>query len=66
MSDAYVIESAGETAGIVVAERSGVRFYAAEPAFYALDGRQFRSLRTARQAVSEVQRARTRPRRRAA
>ncbi len=59
MSDAYVIETAGATAGIVVAERGFVRFYAAEPEFYALDGKRFRNTRAAHKAARALQQAKT-------
>jgi len=52
MADAYVIETAGETAGIVVLEKGGVRFYASEPAFYSLDGKSFLNVNAVHKAVS--------------
>lgn len=58
MADAYIIETEGETAGIVVRERRGVRFFASEPGFFALDGRSFDSLRAAHRAVEELRQAR--------
>ena len=58
MADAYVIETAGETAGIVVREKRGVRFFAAEPAFYSLDGQTFESLNAAHRAVGSLRKAR--------
>jgi hypothetical protein len=51
MADAYIIETAGETAGIVVRERRGVRFFASEPGFYALDGQSFDTIRAVHKAV---------------
>ncbi len=39
----YVIELGGEPAGLVVAERSGFRFYAAASTFVDFDMRVFRS-----------------------
>jgi hypothetical protein len=56
MADAFVIQTADLTAGIVVLERSGVRFYASEPAFHGLDGKLFKSIRAARQAVQQLDR----------
>ena len=41
MSNAYVIEVGGETAGIVARDGLGFRFYAATPTFDGLDGRLF-------------------------
>jgi hypothetical protein len=54
MPDAFVIQSGDLTAGIVVAERSGVRFYASEREFHGLDGRIFKNIRAARQAVDRL------------
>lgn len=56
MADAFVIQSADLTAGIVVAERGGVRFYASEREFHGLDGKIFKSIRAARQAVDRLRR----------
>jgi hypothetical protein len=61
MADAFVIQSADQTAGIVVAERGGVRFYASEREFHALDGKIFKSIRAARQAVDDLRRERSQP-----
>lgn len=58
MADAYVIETAGETAGIVVREKRGVRFFAAEAAFYPLDGKTFDSVNAAHRAVGDLRRGR--------
>ncbi len=52
MTDAFVIDAADRTAGIVVLEARGVRFYASEPVFYPLDGQRFKSLQAARQAIT--------------
>jgi hypothetical protein len=57
MADAFVIQTAELTAGIVVLERSGVRFYASEPEFHGLDGKLFKNIRAARQAVQQLGRA---------
>jgi len=56
MSDAYVIQSRGETAGIVVVERSGLRFYASASKYHVLDGKRFAHLRAVHRAVEERQR----------
>jgi hypothetical protein len=55
MSDAYVIQSRGETAGIIVVERSGVRFYASASRYHALDGQRFADLRAVHRAVEAKQ-----------
>jgi hypothetical protein len=55
MPDAFVIQSGDLTAGIVIVERGGVRFYASEREFHGLDGRIFKSIRAARQAVDRLQ-----------
>lgn len=54
MADAYVLETGEDTAGIVVAETGGLRFYAAGRSFYRLDGVLFRSLKAARSAVDAL------------
>ena len=56
MSDAYVIESAGETAGIAVLERRGVRFYASHAPYQALDGKTFGSVNAVERAVGNLRR----------
>lgn len=56
MTDAYIIENAGHTAGIVVLERGGVRFYASDRLYNGLDGTLYSSVRTAQNAVAERQR----------
>ncbi|MCI0429717.1 MAG: hypothetical protein L0210_04130 [Rhodospirillales bacterium] len=47
----FIIESADITAGIVVQERSGFRFYASDQRLLSLDGQVFRSTRAAERAV---------------
>lgn len=64
----YVIEAADHQAGLVILERGGFRFYAANPAFSEIEGRLFRSaLEATRAAESLTGRrvARTVPRREA-
>ena len=61
MADAFVIQSADLTAGIVVVERSGVRFYASEREFHDLDGKIFKNIRAARKAVDRLRRERDAP-----
>jgi hypothetical protein len=58
MADAYIIETAGETAGIVVRERRGVKFFASEPGYYPLDGKTFDNLRAVHRAVGTLRQSR--------
>lgn len=53
MSDAYVIEVADETVGIVVRQQSerAFRFHAALPRYFSLDGHIFNAPRDAERAV---------------
>jgi hypothetical protein len=51
MSNAYVIEVFDQTAGIVVAEQRGFRFFSSTPAFDVLEGSHFGSARAAGRAV---------------
>jgi hypothetical protein len=51
MSKAYVIEVSNQTAGIVVGDERGFRFFSSERAFDSLDGQQFRSPRHAERAA---------------
>lgn len=51
MPHAYIIEIANRTAGIVVADGRGFRFFASEAAFDALEGEQFSSARAAERAA---------------
>ena len=51
MSHAYIIEVANRTAGIVVAENRGFRFFSSEAAFDALEGSHFGSARAAERAA---------------
>lgn len=53
MSDAYVIEVANETAGIVVRQESEktYRFHASLPRYYPLDGKLFSAPRDAERAA---------------
>ena len=57
MADAFVIQNAELTAGIVVVERVGVRFYASDRAFHGLDGKVFKDVRAARQAIDQLGRS---------
>lgn len=55
MSDSYVIEvsskNSSKTAGIVVRDKSGFRFFASNHDFDSLEGRYFRSAREAERAA---------------
>lgn len=51
MSNAIIIEIAGEPAGIVTADGNGFAFFAAAKPFYALDNQSFRSIRQAEKAL---------------
>jgi hypothetical protein len=54
MSNARVIEFADETIGIAVEDQDGVVFFAATPAYGAVDGERFRTVRDAEKAVRRV------------
>jgi hypothetical protein len=54
MSGAYVIEIEDQTAGLVIAERRGYRFFASERIFRKLDGRLFQQVRQAHGAAAEI------------
>jgi hypothetical protein len=51
MFDSYVIEVSSKTAGIVVRDKSGFRFFASNHDFDSLEGRYFRSAREAERAA---------------
>jgi len=51
MSHTYVIEVGSETAGIVVRNPEGYRFFAATHRFNALEGQLFRNAREAERAA---------------
>lgn len=54
MSDAYIIETATMTAGIVAAQDKGFRFYASHPVMSALEGKIFESPKAAQRAADEL------------
>ena len=60
MASAHVIEVDDRTAGIVVREHGGFRFFASERAFHSLEGALFRTTDQAARAARE----RLRPRKR--
>lgn len=51
MSNTYIIEVDSESAGIVVRDRAGFRFFSASRRFDSLDGKVFRSARDAERAA---------------
>ena len=66
MSDAFIIEAAGTTAGIVVRHDRGFRFFASSHPFHRIDGVIYRrphdAERAARRLIAEETRE-TRPNR---
>ena len=54
MTDAYIIETATLTAGIVAAQGRGFRFYASHPSMFVLEGQFFESLKAAQKACEKV------------
>lgn len=56
MSEAYLIEAAGEAAGVVIRERSGFRFFASGPQFAALEQRIYRRTADATRAAQALAR----------
>lgn len=54
MSEAFVIEVAGETAGAVFRERSGFRFVALSPTYSPLDGKTFVSVVQAENSATRL------------
>jgi hypothetical protein len=53
MATAHVIEVGDITAGIVVLERAGLRFFASDRAVQALEGALFRTIEQATRAARE-------------
>jgi leucyl aminopeptidase len=56
MTDAYIIETATLTAGIVAAQGRGFRFYASHPSMFVLEGEIFDSLKAAQKACEKIAR----------
>jgi hypothetical protein len=54
MSEAYLIEAAGEAAGVVVRERGGYRFFASAPQFHAIEQQLFRRTSDAERAAQKI------------
>ena len=63
MASAHVIEVGDITAGIVVFEQDGFRFFASERPFHPLEGALFRTLDQATRAARERLRPSKKPRR---
>jgi|SRR4051812_4947287 hypothetical protein len=61
MPQAYIIEVANRTAGIVAKEERGYRFYSSDRIFDGLEGRQFRSARDAERAARALLQERVAP-----
>ena len=64
MSQAYIIEVLNETAGIVVSDERGFRFFSSQRAFDLLEGDYFGSARAAERAARallEAGRRKSRP-----
>lgn len=57
MSEAYLIEAAGQAAGVVIRERGGFRFFASAPQFGAIEQQLFRRTADAARAAKEISRA---------
>jgi len=53
---AVYIEAFGEDAGLIVAQRNGFRFYAANPHYIALEGQVFKDVAAAERAARELAR----------
>jgi len=54
MSDAYVIQTRGETAGIVVRAEDGFQFFASLPALIELEGHHFSDLSALHKAIARL------------
>lgn len=57
---AFIIETAEATAGVIVRQGSGFRFFAADPRFGLLDGSTFKSPAAAQKAADLMQKTATR------
>ena len=58
MPNAYIVEVAGQTAGIVARDQRGYRFFASDRFFDSLDGQEFSSARHAERAAQALLRQR--------
>ncbi|MGY2049945.1 hypothetical protein [Methylobacterium sp. JK268] len=61
MSSARIVEVGETSAGIVVREAQGFRFFAAHPDYLRLEGQVFRSPHHATRAAVELRASRGRP-----
>jgi hypothetical protein len=61
MGSAHIVEVGDRTAGIVVREHGGFRFFASESAFHPLEGAVFRTIDQAARAAHERIRVRKAP-----
>ena len=61
MASAHIVEVGGRTAGIVVREHGGFRFFASERGFHSLEGAVFRTADQAARAARERLRPRKPP-----
>jgi hypothetical protein len=61
MTDAFIIETATLTAGIVAAHGRGFRFYASHPSMFALEGQLFDSPKAAQKAAEALARVPRQP-----
>jgi hypothetical protein len=61
MSDTYIIEVKSEAAGIVVRDKAGFRFFAANERFRQLEGKLFRSAREAERMAKQLLATRSEP-----
>lgn len=59
MSQALLIEIRGTTAGLVVGSDRSFRFFSSQPAFDALDGRNFTSIAEAQRAAASLRHRRS-------
>jgi hypothetical protein len=55
MTDAFIIETANLTAGIVAAQGRGFRFYASHPSMFPLEGAYFDTLKACHSAVERLE-----------
>jgi hypothetical protein len=54
MTDAFIIETQGRTAGIAVRHDKAFQFYASDSLFWSLESRQFRTLREVHATVDTL------------
>ena len=54
MSGAFIIETEGRAAGVVVRDGNNFQFFASDDVFRGMDSRRFRNLREVRRSVAEI------------